>query len=142
MDIYLIIFVAVVLIGITVLYKALPHRNLGVKKPIISFLPKYKAQVKLPSSILNAEKPEKELEKILSKFGFTKKSQNGEIIKYTRGHILGDISIKLIKVNLLVSTPKNESTNISLEAGWVVAFDTGDFWKFLTELKEKIEKEV
>ena len=142
MDISLIIFVVVALVGITMLYKALPHRNMGTKKPFISFFPKYKTKVALPSSVLNTDDPEKELEKILSKFGFVKKSQNGGITKYSRGHILGDFSIKLAKVNLLVTTHESGSVDISIEAGWVAAFDTGDFWKFLTELKEKVEKET
>lgn len=112
------------------------------KKPFISFFPKYKTKVALPSSVLNTENPEKELEKILSRFGFVKKSQNTGLTKYSRGHVLGDFSIKLAKVNLLVTTPASDSVDISIEAGWVVAFDTGDFWKFLTELKEKVEKET
>ncbi len=141
MDISLIIFVVVALVGITMLYKALPYRNMGTKKPFISFFPKYKTKVALPSSVLNTDDPEKELEKILSKFGFVKKSQNGGITKYSRGHILG-FSFKRAKVNLLVTTHESGSVDISIEAGWVASFDTGDFWKFLTELKEKVEKET
>ena len=142
MDINLIITVVVALVGFTILYKALPHRSLGYKKPFISLFPKYRTNVALPASVLNAQVPENELEKLLSTYGFEKKSQNTNIAKYSRGHILGDFSIKLAKVNLLVTTPESDSVNVSIEAAWVVAFDTGDFWKFLTELKDKIEKQT
>lgn len=139
MDISLIIFVVIALTAITLLYKVLPHRDLGEKKPFISFFPKYKTNVALPTSILNKENPERELETVLSQYGFVKRAQSGDITKYSRGHILGDLSIKLAKVNLLVTTPESNCVDISIEAGWVVAFDTGDFWKFLLELKEKVE---
>ena len=142
MDINLIIFVVFALAAITMLYKILPHRKMREKKPFISFFPKYKTKVELPSSLLESENPGKELETALSKYGFLKKSKNGSVIKYSRGHILGDFSIKLAKVNLLVTEPESGCVEISIEAGWVVVFDTGDFWKFLTELKEKIENKT
>ena len=59
-----------------------------------------------------------------------------------RGHILGDFSIKLAKVNLLVTEPKSGFVEFAIEAGWVAAFDTGDFWQFLTELKAKVETKI
>ena len=103
---------------------------------------KYKAQVNIPESFISSANPENELEKYLSDFGFVQRSKNETEIKYARGHILGDISIKLAKVNLLIATPVAAVTDISVEAGWVAAFDTGDFWKFLAELKEKIESQT
>ena len=139
MDIELILTTAIILAAITGLYKILPHRNIGLNKPIISFLPKYKSKVKLPTSVTGSENPLGELEKILEKYGFKKKAQRGPLVKFTRGHILGDISIKLAKVNILVTNPVSDVTELFIEAGWVVAFDTGDFWIFLTELKDKIE---
>ena len=142
MDVNLIIFVVVTLAVITILYKIKTPKNLGDKKPFISFFPKFKTNVKLPSALLESENPEKELESTLSEYGFIKKSKNVSITKYSRGHILGDFSIKLAKVNLLVTEPNSGCVEISIEAGWVVAFDTGDFWKFLTELKGKIENKT
>lgn len=141
MDSGFILFAVVVLFGITMLYKLLPYRKPGDNKPFISFFPKYRTKVMLPSSVVKAESPEKVLEQILSEFGFGKKSQGVVFAKYSRGHILGDFSIKLARVNLLVTSPDSDSVELSIEAGWVIAFDTGDLWKFLTELKEKLEKE-
>lgn len=142
MDINLIIFVAVALAVITMLYKILPHRNMEEKKPFISLFPKFKTKVKLPPALLESVNPEEALETVLSEYGFNKKNKNNSITKYSRGHILGDISIKLAKINLLVTKPVSDYIEISIEAGWVVAFDTGDFWKFLAELKDKIENKI
>ena len=133
------IAVVVAVLGITILYKLLPHRNMGAKKPAMAFMPKYKTQVTLPASMANSSNPAQELENLLSSYGFMKKIEHGDITKYSRGHNLGDFSVRLAKVNLLISAPKTNCVDLSIEAGWVVAFDTGDFWKFLAELKQKIE---
>lgn len=135
----LLLYVAIILVVITLVYKIKPHKNLGDKKPSISFFPKFKTKVNLPPDILESDDPEQKLELTLSRYGFTKKAKRGSITKYSRGHLIGDLSIKLAKVNLLVTLPYSGYTEISIEAGWVVAVDTGDFWEFLTELKEKIE---
>ena len=132
------IFAALVLVlvfGVTVLYKILPYRTLGDKKPFISFMPKYKTQVALPGDMSSIEK----LSEVLAKYGFSLKSTIDGTAKFVRGSILGDISIKLLKVVLKVTEPVNNRSEFSVEAGWVVAFDTGDFWSFLSELKQKIE---
>ena len=139
MDINTVIFVVVGLVAITLLYKVLPHRSIGKKKPFVSILPKFKTTVKLPATLLASENPEKGLEEVLSEYGFIRKSKNNSVTKYSRGHVLGDFSIKLVKINLLVTEPKSGSAEFAIEAGWVAAFDTGDLWQFLTELKTKIE---
>ena len=137
------IFVAVVeLIAFILLYKILPHRNIGDTKPSFSFFPKFKTKVKLPETLLESENVEKALEELLSEYGFVKKSQKNFVTKYSRGHILGDFSIKLLNVNLLVTKPKSGVVEFAIEAGWVAAFDTGDFWQFLTELKAKVESKI
>ena len=45
-----------------------------------------------------------------------------------------------MKIKCGISEPTNGKSTVTLEAGWMVAFDTGDFWTFLTELKHKLEK--
>ena len=135
MEIQVVIFTLEAVIGITVLYKMLPHRSLGGRKPFIAIMPKYKTLVTLPDELLAIEK----LSEKLGEYGFSLKSEADGNSKFTRGHILGDISIKLAKVNLNVIKPVGNQSEFTVEAGWVVGFDTGDFWKFLTELKQKIE---
>ena len=139
MDLNYIIFVVVELIAFTLLYKSLPHRNIENTKPSFSVFPKFKTKVKLPATLLESENVEKELEEVLSEYGFVKKSQKNSVTKYSRGHVLGDFSIKLLNINLLVTKPQSGVVEFAIEAGWVAAFDTGDFWQFLTELKTKVE---
>jgi len=127
-----IIIVVVTLVTITVLYKVLPCRDLGAKKPFIAFFPKYKKNVK--HSLSNAE-----LEKKLADFGFKKVKESESFQKFTRGSVLGDISIKLAKVNVGLRKIAENEHEITVQAGWVAAFDTGDHWKFTKELSEKIE---
>lgn len=135
MNVEVIIVALVVVVIVTLLYKLLPYRPLGDKKPFVSLLPKYKTYVSLPDSLSESTTLSQEL----AKYGFTIKSQTDEVVTYTRGHMLGDISIKLTKIDLKVSKPIANQSEFTIEAAWVVAFDTGDFWKFLRELKEKIE---
>ncbi|UTW04705.1 hypothetical protein KDX31_06815 [Amphritea atlantica] len=120
------------LVGITVLYKLIPCRNLGTKKPFIALLPKYKKSVK--HSLSNAD-----LEEKLAGFGFKKVKESESWQTFTRGSILGDISIKLAKVNVGLRKISDYEHEVTVQAGWVAAFDNGDHWKFTKELTEKIE---
>ena len=127
-----ILIVVTALLAITVLYKVIPHRDLGVKKPFIAFLPKYKKNVK--HSLNNSE-----LEEKLAGFGFKKVKENDTSQVFTRGSVLGDISIKLAKVNVGLRKIGDNEHEVTVQAGWLAAFDTGDHWVFTKELSEKIE---
>jgi hypothetical protein len=122
----------VILVLVTVLYKLLPHRIAGKKKPFLALLPKYKKRVKHSLT-------RKQLEEKLAEFGFRKTGDSDSLIKFSRGSILGDISIKLAKVNVCLETIAEHEHEITVHAGWVAAFDTGDHWQFITELSERIE---
>jgi hypothetical protein len=126
------IIVGLSVVGITVLYKISPHRNAGDKKPIFSLLPKYKKNIKINFS-------EQELESKLADFGFKMSGAKNGIIYFHRGQILGDFSVNLMKVKLGIKDPKKEVSELTLEAKWVAAFDTGDFWSFTTQLANKLE---
>jgi len=117
---------------ITLIYKALPFRLAEGKKPLIAFFPKYKKRV---SHNLTNE----EIERKLSEFGFKKTSSKNDASKFSRGSILGDISIKLAKVNVGIQKITDNEHEITVQAGWVAAFDTGDHWQFLNELCNKIK---
>ena len=127
-----IIIVAGIVIVITVGYKLLPYRSAGSRKPVIAFLPKYKKTV--THTLTN-----KELELIMTGLGFKASKKRGEISRFSRGSVIGDISIKLAKVNVSMHRINPSEHEITVEAGWVAAFDTGDHWKFITELGEKFE---
>jgi hypothetical protein len=133
MNLNLIIIVISVLIGFTVIYKLIPYRRTGEKKPVFDLLPKYRKSIHLN---INQE----QLESKLATFGFNKISSKNEFTYFNRGSLLGDFSIKLLKIKLGVKMPHDGLSEITLEAGWVVAFDTGNFWIFITELAGKLEK--
>ena len=133
MKTYEIITIVVILVaGLTVIYRLLPFRSVSKSKPFLSIMPKYRTEVETNLS-------SSELELKLAQYGFKKSKVGSGIDYYDRGTLLGDFSAKLLKVKLGVSNPVNRKTTITLEAAWIVAFDTGDFWSFINELKTKLQ---
>ena len=121
-----------ILVIVTALYKLLPYRVAGTKKPFLALLPKYKKRVK---HALTRQK----LEERLAEFGFKKTREDDSLIRFSRGFVLGDISTRLAKVNVGLRTISDSEYEITVQSGWVVAFDTGDHWQLITELSERIE---
>jgi hypothetical protein len=115
----------------TVLYKILPHRSLGAKQPIIAFLPKYK-------HVLEHAISKEKLERELTGYGFRKTKEQGNRTMFVRGSLLGDFSINLAKVKAGLIERSTNRYELTVEAAWVAAFDTGDHWKFLKELCNKL----
>lgn len=136
MSIDLIIIAVVAVVALTMSYKLVPYRQLSGKKPTLAIFPKYRTEVNWASSDLTLM----EIEKKLEESGFRKSKAENEVTFFQRGHLLGDFSVKLMKVKCGISTPRRNMSTLTLEAGWVAAFDTGDFWTFLTELKQELEK--
>jgi len=101
---------------------------------LVAFFPKYKKRVK------HALNPQ-QLEEKLAEFGFTKTGGDDALMAFSRGSVLGDISIKLSKVAVGLERITDKELEITVHAGWVVAFDTGDHWQFITELSERIEND-
>jgi hypothetical protein len=124
--------VVVALFAFTILYRIIPHRQLGAKKPLVAFLPKYQKTV-------TTDKSDEDIQNQLETYGFKKVGLSNSASKFTRGSVVGDFSIKLAKVNVSVSRNHNTSVTVLVDAAWFVAFDTGDSWTFLNELSEKIE---
>ena len=129
----ILIIVVVALVILTALYKWIPFRDLGDKKPAIAFLPKYKKTVRHALS-------SPELEQKLADFGFRKVKETEALQKFTRGSVMGDISIKLTKVDVCLRQLAENEHELTVQAGWIAAFDTGDHWKFTQELSEKLEQ--
>ena len=129
-----IVLVAVgVLVACTILYKLLPHHDVGLKKPLVTFFPKYKKRVKHTLS-------QYEVEEKLAAFGFKKTGGSGDLMAFSRGATLGDFSVKLSKVAVGLEKIADNEHEITIHAGWVVAVDTGAHWQFITELADRIEK--
>jgi hypothetical protein len=124
-----------VLVGLTVFtlaYKFVPYRTPGKTKPLIALLPKYRKRIRIECTA-------NELESRLASYGFSDSGTTNGITYYHRGSLLGDFSTKLIKVKLGIAELEDGMSDITMEASWVVAFDTGDFWSFITELSSKLE---
>ena len=119
-------------VGLIVLYKILPYRNIGTKKPSFAILPKYKNQIAHSLT-------QHQLEKNLVELGFKKKGESGAKMKFSRGSLLKDFSVERAAVDICVYKISETKHEITLNAGWVGAFDTGDLWQLLTELSKKIE---
>jgi len=128
----IVITVVAVLAAVTILYKVLPHRDLGQKKPMFALFPKYKNEVPKPNS-------DYRVEEVMSSLGFEKKKDKSGSMTYSRGSIVGDISIKLMKINVTFSPTNDGCLPYTVEAAWVVAFDTGDHWEFTKQLGDKLE---
>ncbi len=133
-------FVLTILAGITaftLVYKATPYRTAGEKKPFLALLPKYRKRIRFGCTT-------SELESRLASNGFTKSATKNDVTYYHRGSWLGDFScnVKVMKVKLGIAELKDGMSDVTLEAGWVVAFDTGDFWSFLTELTRNLERKA
>lgn len=127
----LFIVLVVVLTLMTVLYKVAPHRELGQKKPRLAFFPKYKHKVLKPDS-------DYRVDEIMCSLGFKKKGR-GELSQYSRGSIVGDISVKQMKVKVSFYPSGDGSLLYAVEAAWVVAFDTGDHWLLTKALGDALE---
>ena len=127
-----IISVLAAVVLITVLYKLAPFREAEGSKPLFVLLPKYKKQVRHSKS--NAE-----LESELSRFGFDKVREEDAVAYFSRGSVLGDFSVNLAKVNLALREITPHQHELTLQSGWVAAFDTGDHWQFITELSRELE---
>mgnify|MGYP000073368739 CR=1 FL=1 len=129
---YILIAAVLSVLVITVVYKLMPYRAVSGKKPFFTLLPKYRKEV---DTSLNSD----QLDRKLAQYGFKKNMSDGSTDYYTRGSLIGDFSVNLMKVRLGVSKQENGKSELTLEASWVVAFDTGDFWSFISELGHKLE---
>ncbi|WP_095618684.1 hypothetical protein [Halovibrio salipaludis] len=130
----IILAAVVVLVIVTAIYRVLPHRELGDKKPSLAFFPKYQNQVPHPGS-------DDETEQIMSSLGFKKRRSLGGVTEYSRGSVIGDLSIQLSKVKVVFHPISNGMLPYTVEAAWVAAFDTGDHWQFTKELGDKLKSE-
>ena len=117
---------------ITLSYKLTPHRPAGPNKPTFALMPKYKKRVRHKLS-------EEEVLALMSSQGFTHVQQTDTSCKFTREAVAGDLSVKRKKITVLLERRSFYEYELSVEGGWLVAFDTGDHWTMITELGEKLE---
>lgn len=116
-----------------------PIQFMEGKKPRIVWMPKYRALCKPSPDIINTEDPARAITLLLSGKGFVCERQTPLALHFIRGYAKGDFSVELARVNLTVTLPITEETEMLVEAGWIAAFDTGDLWQLTQEIKSLIE---
>lgn len=131
------IVAALAVAGVFLAYRSKAATDLPASKPSFCLLPKFRASFRLPPEVVSASDPIAELGQRLAAFGFAEAARNSGSLRYARGSMLGDFSIKLIKVNLTFALPLAAETAVEIAYGSLAAFDTGDLWRFATELKAK-----
>ena len=115
----LLVIVVIAVGGFTAIYKALPFRTFGHKKPKFTLFPKYTA--KFENSVA-------EIDSALLAQEF-KKNEKGS---YTRGKIYGDFSAKSIKLSVVINEQSKEISVCSSFSG--ILFDTGDIWQVTSDI--------
>lgn len=136
----LLIIVVGALVGVFVAYRLKTARDLPASKPSFCLLPKYKVSLRLPPEVVSSSEPISLLGQRLAEFGFSESKRESGILRYSRGSLLGDFSIKIAKVNLTFPLPLEAETAVEIAYGQIAAFDTGDLWRFATELKARTEQ--
>ncbi len=126
------IIITSALVAATIVYKLIPHRTVRNKKPFLTFFPKYRKDIKLNLT-------HDQLVQKLSEFGLKEAGTKNDFVYFKRGNILGDISIKVIKVKLGFKKMADSFSEVTVEGGWFILLDTGDVWRFLGELTDKLE---
>lgn len=108
--------------------------DLPDKRPSIAWMPKYRSRCTLSEAIRSSSDPARALVIRLGEAGFSCERQTPLALHFTRGHARGDFSVEIAKINLVVSLPIETEVDLIVEAGWLVAFDTGDLWQLTKEL--------
>lgn len=133
----MLIAAALAVAGVFALYRSKVAPELPASKPSFCLLPKFRATLRLPPEMLSAPDPIAELGRRLAAFGFSQAAWDSRSLRFARGSLLGDFSIKIVKVNLTFALPLAAETAVEIAYGSFAAFDTGDLWQFATELKAK-----
>jgi hypothetical protein len=132
---------AVIIFAVTLLIAAAarkPSRLLPEKKPAFEFSPAYQVPIVLSDSILFATTPESELARKVETLGFSPVEKTADKVLFRRGSLLGDFSIKIIRVDLAFSLPLSRESLATVRYGSFCLFDTGDLWSFCSELRSKV----
>ena len=137
MTIHILIIAAVAIVAATLFYKFMPFGELSAARPKFSLLPKYRTLIDWDSPAPDAIA----IEQKFSECGFRLVQSDDRTMHYQRGHLFGDFSVKLMKLKCTITIPENSSSTLTVEAGWMIAFDTGDLWTFTSELREKLQSD-
>lgn len=119
-------------VAVTLVYRLMPFRLVAEQKPALAFLPKYRMPLNLG---LDAWQIEAELAGI----GFELENADAERLLFVRGSLAGDLANRAPRTRLGVREAAEGGSEITLEATWIVGFDNGEFWTFITEVGQRLE---
>lgn len=119
-----------VLVVVALIYSEKAAKKFPHTKPLFAWLPKY--NVPMPAKVL-ADLGR--VHEALTAFGFEKSRKSAAGLRYKRGSVVGDFSIKVAQV-VVVILPDAEQMEVRY--GAFAVFDTGDLWTFASELRQKL----
>jgi len=132
------VIVVVAVAAFLVAYKLKSPIPLPASKPSFCLLPKFAFTIHLPEELVGASDSVAELGRLLEPFGFAESAHTTGTVRYSRGSLLGDFSIRIAKVDLEFSLPLESKSHLRASYGSFAAFDTGDLWSFCSELRAKV----
>lgn len=124
-----------VIVLLRILYSVKGFPPLPATKPAFCLLPKYTVPL-----VMDSPHPEA-LAARLAEFGFRVTRSDAGEMEFSRGHVLSDISIKIIKVIVVAKLPMSNPVQLEVRYGHLLGVfaDTGDLWAFCSELTQKVE---
>lgn len=107
----------------------------------VCWFPKYQLSAELP--VTGEASIEEQLTNRLSEHGFHLHRHEDTQFVFTRGSVLGEFSIKWVRLNIFVVAPVSNPVTLEIEyaAAFGTLLDTGDLWRLCREIKETIEDE-
>ena len=115
----LLAIVVVAVLGFTIIYKLVPFKVWGNKKPKFCLFPKY---------VAGYDRPVSDIVFALEKMQFKKTGD----MAFARGKVTGDFSAKHIKLAVVIDEA-NKQVKIFAPA-FGILFDTGDIWQLTSDI--------
>lgn len=110
--------IIVICLVTAVLYKTKKPVPMPAVKPAFCLLPKYSATIQLSKEIVAAENSVAALATQLESLGFSEASRSEQSVRFTRGSLLGDFSVKIMKIELLFPLPIEPISEVTVQSSW------------------------
>lgn len=129
--------VLVMICGFFLLYQGAPFRALPARRPRITFWPKYE-------TTLMAPRPAAEWAGALATLGYQPVSRKAldedGAVTFRRGRLFGDFSLRWLATRVTLVSEGEGGVRLTFCADVLAAFDTGDSWDLMQQLRAALEK--
>ncbi len=122
-----------------VIYRIRPASQFDAERPAFCLLPKFLVPMEIPEQISGSSNPLDGLDQRLSPLGFRLERSSDDSATFKRGSVMGDISVKLSKVQLVFPLPLQGKVDVLVRYGFVAAFDTGDLWVLAGDVRRHVQ---